>query len=159
MRPWMERNKEIAYLLNPAFCSIILISFIDEYNSKSNEKVDFSVLYLVLPIVLSNLSETYNAHSLKFLNWISNNKLLFVNFASSVKDYLSITNETIEFLLNLNIISVDSLGKITLDGSNFINNQKNNYIDNYKNKSKILGRMFGKVGNQVTIFSSLGVRP
>ena len=79
MRPWMERNKEIAYLLNPAFCSIILISFIDEYNSKSNEKVDFSVLYLVLPIVLSNLSETYSAHSLKFLNWISNNKLLFVN--------------------------------------------------------------------------------
>ena len=53
MRSWENRSKEIAYLLNPAYCGKILYSSIKKYNETSLKgDFPFALIYLVLPLML-----------------------------------------------------------------------------------------------------------
>ena len=52
MQEWKMRTREIAYLLNPAFCGRILYTTIRAYNEKSHRAFPFPLVYLVLPLVL-----------------------------------------------------------------------------------------------------------
>lgn len=50
MQEWKMRTREIAYLLNPAFCGRILYTTIRAYNEKSHRAFPFPLIYLVLPL-------------------------------------------------------------------------------------------------------------
>ncbi len=53
LRTWENRSVISANLLNPAFCGEVIRRTIWGYNSNSeNEKIPFSLLSLILPIVL-----------------------------------------------------------------------------------------------------------
>ena len=55
MQEWKMRTREIAYLLNPAFCGRILYTTIRAYNEKSHRAFPFPLVYLVLPLVLHKI--------------------------------------------------------------------------------------------------------
>lgn len=68
MIPWSKRTPEIANLLNPSFCAILLYSATFEYQKKAkNNSMPFPLLYLVLPIILhkstrNRVNSRTNAH-------------------------------------------------------------------------------------------------
>lgn len=49
---WEDRSEEIAYLLNPAFCGVVLCQFIKTYQQKKESFVPVALLYIVLPLIL-----------------------------------------------------------------------------------------------------------
>lgn len=52
MNSWNKRTREVAYLLNPAFCGRMLYSAINAYSIKTKRAFPFPLVYLVLPLVL-----------------------------------------------------------------------------------------------------------
>lgn len=51
MNSWNKRTREVAHLLNPAFCGRMLYSAINAYSIKTKRAFPFPLVYLVLPLV------------------------------------------------------------------------------------------------------------
>jgi hypothetical protein len=54
MSNWYNQPSETRTLLNPAFTSIVIYSFVEEYKKIKKTEPTLLELYLVLPIVLHN---------------------------------------------------------------------------------------------------------
>jgi len=52
MKPWTERTREEAHLLNPPFCCVTIASACAGYSESRDEPLPFALVFMVLPIVL-----------------------------------------------------------------------------------------------------------
>jgi len=52
MKPWTERTREEAHLLNPSFCCVALSSACAGFSIPNNQPLPFALAFMVLPIVL-----------------------------------------------------------------------------------------------------------
>lgn len=154
MRSWEDRSKEIAFLLNPAYCGKILYATIQRYNKVSkNGDFPFALIYLILPLMLyPQVPEKINART-KFSKFVNENPELFISFAERAKNLITITNETIEFLMSGQAIVLKD--NATLKCFKHIKLPDEELIK----KSKALGTMFTTAGSINLIYLMLGVRP
>lgn len=153
MRNWKYRSQEINYLLNPAYCGKIIFSTIKKYNEESDNKTfPFALVYLILPIMLNSDIEELSFPRTRFLKLINDNPELFINFPKRAKDLVSITNETIEFLLGGKALIFND--DATLECNNIpMSNEK------IIKKAENLGKLFALAGSENVIYLMLGVRP
>lgn len=170
MRAWNKRSKEVAYLLNPAFCGRILYNTIKTYNKASN-KIDnevskrvfpFPLIYLVLPLVLHKRTRNLISSKTKFLVWLQKYPEQIIDFPERAKDLIPITNEAIELLLQSGLIRLTNNAEIEIvDTVGLLG--KNKYVDEEVkeclNKSEHIARWFFGAGKVETIYIGLGVRP
>ncbi len=162
MKSWDQRAHEVAYLLNPAFCSRLIFASIKEYEVKAKHDFPFSLSYLVLPLVLHKQTRNRINSRTQLLNWIQSNQDLMIGFARRAKDLAVITNESLEFLLQTNMIEISQNGNIkTTSHQKALS--KTRYVDNEITecirKSEHVARWFASAGKVETIYVSLGVRP
>ena len=80
MIQWTKRAPEIAYLLNPAFCAIILYTAVFEYQKKSKDGLPFPLLYLVLPIILHKSTRNRVNSKTNMVIWVQRNPDALVGF-------------------------------------------------------------------------------
>ena len=162
MKQWNERTREVAYLLNPAFCARLLYAAIKEYEAKSQKHFPFACVYLVLPLVLhKSTREKINSRT-HLLQWIQNNQEILIGYASRAKDLVPITNEAIELLLHSGVVELDANGMLGIvKGSRHLSKTK--YLDQEITeciqKSEHVARWFVGAESVTTIYVSLGVRP
>ncbi|WP_039653790.1 three component ABC system middle component [Clostridium tyrobutyricum] len=162
MKNWSERPKEIAYLLNPSFCALLIYCTIKEYEKKCKRKVPFMLIYLILPIVLhKNTRQLINSKSIMH-TWIQKNAELLINFNKRTRNMIEITNEAVEFLLGCKIINISNTAEISIE--KIISTNKQKYTDDEEildciNKAGHIGRWFAKSGSTEAIYSMWGVRP
>lgn len=154
MRSWKYRPKEVAFLLNPAYCGKILYATIKKYNEISTKKrFPFALIYLVLPLMLyPQLPEKINANT-RFSKFVTDNPELFINFGERARNLITITNETIEFLMSGKAVILNN--DATFNCSELIKLPKEKLI----RKSEALGKMFATAGTVNVIYLMLGVRP
>ena len=154
MRSWEDRSKEIAFLLNPAYCGKILYATIQRYNEVSkNGDFPFALIYLILPLMLyPQVPDKINAKT-RFSKFVNENPELFINFAERAKNLITITNETIEFLMSGQAIVLND--NATLKCFEHIKLPDEELIK----KSSALGTMFATAGSINLIYLMLGVRP
>lgn len=162
MREWKMRTKEVAYLLNPAFCGRILYGTVKKYNEISNRLFPFPLIYLVLPLVLhKNTRRAINSRT-AMLVWIQKYPELLIGFAERASDLVEITNEAVELLLQSELLQLTNEAglqvnktKKAMSKTRFIDAEIKECI----NKSEQVGKWFAMAGNMETIYISLGVRP
>lgn len=99
MIQWDRRTPEIANLLNPSFCALILYSTISEYQKKTKDGLSFPLLYLILPIVLHKSTRDRINSRTNMVIWLQRNPDVLVGFPERAKSLVPFTNEAIEFLL------------------------------------------------------------
>ena len=162
MKGWNLRSREVAYLLNPAFCARILYSTIKIYNEKAKFAFPFSLTYLVLPLVLHKESRASINSRTKFLNWIQRYPQLLINFPKRTRELVQITNEAIELLLQTGYIRLTINGELEinpisrpLSQFSFIDDEIGECII----KGEHVARWFVEAGKVETIYIGLGVRP
>src|SRR5689334_21046467 len=116
MLPWKQRPFELANLLNPAFCSLILYEAISAYQKKNMQGMPYALAFLILPVVLHRqtrnalpVSTNTNIHP-----WFQNNCEVRVGFAQRVRSMLPYTREAIIFGLQSKIIQIDDNGNISI---------------------------------------------
>ena len=161
MRNWSNRTREIAYLLNPAFCSRLLYATIKEYEKKTTHSFPFPLVYLILPLVLhKETREAINSRT-QLPQWVQLNQRLMIGLGRRTKDLVPITNEALEFLLQSKMVYLSDDGTLTASSKRGLSKTRfvNSEITECITKCEHVGRWFANTGKIETIYICLGVRP
>jgi len=161
MRNWNQRTREIAYLLNPAFCGRLLYAAIKEYEKKASHEFPFPLTYLILPLVLHKQTRDAINSRIMLTQWVQTNQQLLIGFGRRAKDLVLITNEALEFLLQARMIQLTGDGTICTLPKKGLSKTKfaNSEISQCITKSENVARWFANTGKVDTIYICLGVRP
>lgn len=162
MKNWDERPFEIQNLFNPAFCGLVLLRALQGFKEVNNSGMPFSLSLLVLPICLHKdsrkiISENPRSYLLKT---ISNNPQMLVGFSERAISLLPYTFEGLGFTMQLQSFEVSDLGRLQL-----LDKGVRKRIDGTEESvecqkvAQILGKNFAKIGDRVTIYTTLGVKP
>lgn len=162
LEKWQDRPKEVAYLLNPAFCGRLLHTAVGEYCKKKHIGFPFPLIYLVLPLVLH--AETRKViNSRTYLTvWVQRNRSLLLNFPDRCKDYVEITNEALEYMLQTCCLALTNNG--TLRYNKIPSKLNKNLCDDDEikeglRKAQHVARWFVQAGKVENVYVTLGVRP
>lgn len=162
MKLWNERPFEIRNLFNPAFCGVVLLRALQGFQEEDESGMPFSLVLLILPLCLHKESREILANNPRsyLLKTISSNPQLLVGFAGRVKSLLPYVLEGLGFTMHMRSFEVTDSGRLRvldkgvrkkIDGSEeSIECQK---------VAKMLGKNFAKIGDRVTIYTTLGIRP
>lgn len=161
MDAWNKRVPEIAYLLNPAFCSTAIYHVILEYQKKVKRGFPFTLVYLILPIVLHKSTRERITSRTNMVVWIQKYPDVLIGFPGRAKSLVPFSNESVEFLLQRNILEmvhselsiVKTLSKTKIDA---IADQE--ILECYK-KAEHVGRWFAQMGAEENIYATWGVKP
>jgi hypothetical protein len=115
MKTWAKRPVEIAHLLNPAFCSILLSEAIDGYCNESETEMPYVLSFLILPIILHKPTRDLLPRSIstKLHAWIQDNQSAHVGFAERVRWTIPYTKEAIAYATAANSILISEEGKLS----------------------------------------------
>ena len=163
MQPWNERPTEIARLLNPAFCSLIIREAVRGFIEQSSVGMPYPLAFLVLPIVLhrSTRDALPSSVATKMHPWIEENQQVQVDFA---KRCAAIVEHTREALL---YGTANELFEFS-DGAQIVIQRKRLKLPPWPTDSepmacleqaRFLGRWLSRAGNTATVFAMWGVRP
>lgn len=162
MREWNNRSKEVAYLLNPAFCGRIIYHTIKTYGYITHRAFSFPLIYLILPLVLHKKTRELISSRTQMLIWVQRYPETLIDFPKRAKELISITNEAVELLLQSGIIQLTNNGELeivqtirALSKTKYTNDEVKDCI----NKSERIAKWFVVAGKAETIFISLGVKP
>jgi hypothetical protein len=162
MKPWIYRPFEIRNLFNPAFCGVLILRSIQGFEEIDKSGMPFSLVLLVLPMCLHKgfreiLSNNNRAN---FLKIISDNPHLLVGFAERTTSLLPYTFEGLGLSMQHNSIKVSEEGHICLL-SKGIRKQIDGTIESKEcqHVAMKLGKNFASIGDRVTIYTTLGIRP
>lgn len=161
MKSWLERNSEISYLLNPAFCARILYGTIVSYKKECKRDFPFVLSYLVLPIILHKETRQRIKSVTHMQSWLQQNQELLIGYSLRAKSLTQITNEAIEFLMQNDVISFNGdeiVVNVPLKPSKEKNISDKEILDCF-NKAKAVGKWFSRSGTVENIYQSWGVRP
>lgn len=162
LNKWQERPQEIAYLLNPAFCGRLLYATIEKYCKARVSGFPFPLVYLVLPLVLH--AETRKAiNSRTYLTvWAQKNRVLLLDFPNRCRDFVEITNEALEYMLQADYLALTDEG--TLKSYKMLSASNKNLCDDDEvkeclRKAQHIARWFSQVGKTENVYVTLGVLP
>jgi len=158
---WRNRPEITANLINPAFCSEIIRECIGAFKGEINEPLPFSLAVLILPLVLNNRirermpkSKSNTIHA-----WINENEDLKIGLPKLITSFLPFSRESIMFGIAHNSFSIDEYGSLDLKTRKGKLKLDDPEIKSCISKSVILGKLFSKSGNSLTIYSILGIKP
>lgn len=165
MKSWGERSREEAYLLNPAFCSIIIVSACIGYRESNRQPLPFALVFMILPLILhKHTRESLPKKSNTSLpGWLQENCGAKLGFYDRLKALQPHTREALNYGLIFNLIGIDNSGSIN---SLINNNQVRKAFQVLDRedwecvaKAKILGKWFGNSASTETTMALWGIRP
>lgn len=163
MIEWQSRPIEVANLLNPAFCGVILQEFVKEYNQQTSTGVNYELIILVLPIILHKYTRDLIPHTsrTKMHIWLQEHPEVRMDFAKRVKELIPFTNESISFLLIRDLLAINDEGK-------FVRTTRRNRkpvtslptdLAVFIQKAKLVAKWFSQNSSSATIYTMWGIRP
>lgn len=163
MVSWNERPNEIANLINPAFCSIILFDAINAYYTIKKKGMPYAISFIILPIILhkrtrDKLPATSRS---KYYAWIQQNPEVKIDFNIRTKNLVPYTKEAIQYgIINL-LFSIDENGEFI--PKRFKEKEKPWLQTNEplicREKASFLGKWLTQSEDVSTIYSLWGIRP
>lgn len=165
MLNWEKRSREIAYLLNPAFCSAVLAIAVDEYYKKSMKDFPFVLSYITLPLLLhkpTRIKIPSSTH-LTFSAWLENYPVVRIDYYKNILELKSYINEAILFGSKNGVLEIVNDGiKSHLKLNNKLRafmNEESQEMKDFFTKSSILGKWFGNLDSPSLIYSLLEIIP
>lgn len=164
MLVWEKRPIEIANLLNPAFCSMLIRDSIEGFHKEDRQGMPYSLSFLILPLILHKSTREALPSTIrtKLHVWLQNTQEARVNFVERARQLVPYTKESQFFGLREGIISINEYGNFLPVKRLFTRcSWANDLIetDSCRNKAYFLGRWLAKVGDVTTIFFMWGICP
>ena len=161
---YKDRTQIVANMLNPAYCAEILRSAIKAYNKESKNHIPFELLFLILPLILNNrfYDKLPKTTKKKFYEWFEENDIVKIYLSHQIKNLVPYTKEALLFLIYHEVVSISDDGNIVYNTK--FRAKKVKYIDNNKQKkiikkSELIGRWLTNIGDSITIYATIGIRP
>lgn len=165
MKPWIERPREEAHLLNPAFCCVLLTSSVVGYSSVEPKGMPLSLIFMVLPIVLHKQTrEALPSNTRTSLAaWLQRNPQSKIQYHERIVSLLPFVKEALLFGMINKWIAIREGGKIQskLTESNIrdIPRKTTKETSDYIMRAKFVGKWFASAGSAQTVMTLWGVRP
>ncbi|TYQ16952.1 UNVERIFIED_CONTAM: hypothetical protein Cloal_3541 [Acetivibrio alkalicellulosi] len=162
MLEWRDRSKEVAFLLNPAFCGRIIYNSIKKYSDLTHRAFPFPLTYLILPLVLhKNTRDLINSRT-QMLIWVQRYPETLIDFPKRTRELVPISNEALELLLQTGLLQITNNGELeivqtikALSKTKYTNEEIKDCIS----KSEHIAKWFATAGKTETIFIGMGVKP
>lgn len=166
MRPWQSRVVEEANLFNPAFCTALISKTCDEHNRKTKRPFPFALSFLVLPVVLHQATRSALPNSIvtSLLPWVQDHRDQLVDFSKRVERLRPITQETLLFGLQHDVLTMTDDGNLRLGKKYKSATEKRTelFTDEAReciDRAGFIGRWFAAAGTTATIFAAWSVAP
>lgn len=164
MLSWYERPVEVANLLNPAFCSIVLDEAISGYQTETQNGFDYPLSVLILPITLHERTSNLlpKKISTKMHVWIKDHPEVQVNFADRTKRLVTYTREAIIFGIQGKLFDLSPNGRLIVSRktikmpSSWKDSQE---LLSYLEAARFVGRWFAQAKDITTIYFMWGISP
>ena len=159
----MSVDVDIFADLNPAYCSAVIFSFCEGFQSESDGDVDFPLILLPLPIVLSNnLKSSFDHTNINtgFFSWIDRNPQILLGLAERVEGILELTKDAIEYGVTYSVLDITDEGKCchhTMGLKKKFNFNSSSIVKQSLTNGKRLGQWMGQINSPATIFNHLGL--
>lgn len=147
---------------NPAFCAVTLFKFCDGYEKESGNAVDYPLIFLALPIILS--SELNNNFQNTQVNtglyrWVERTPELLIGLSELVQETVDYTKSAIQFGVAKKVLGVNGQGQFfaITEGISIKPSELTPYTKMAFNNSFRFGQWLGQVDSTVTIFNFLGL--
>jgi hypothetical protein len=162
MKRWDQRPFEVRNLFNPAFCAQILLRAMLGYEEAGSAGLPFSLSLLILPLCLhKDTRQVLSKHPRGyFLKALEVNPQLRVGFADRTTALLPYTFEALGLAMHLRCFGVTPNGLLTTVPKSVrkVISGTDESVE-CQRVARYLGRAFAGIGDRVTIYASLGVRP
>jgi hypothetical protein len=158
---WENRPEITAHLINPAFCGEIMRVCASAYKEESKNNFPFALCVLVLPLILnSRIRDRLPKNKSNTIHgWINENEDLKIGLANSIASFIPFTRETVIFAIVHNSLSIDENGNIETKPRRKKFKTEDEEINSCLKKAEVIGKVFSKSGNPLTIYSILGIKP
>lgn len=164
MIAWEQRPVEIANLLNPAFCSLLLMDAVGGYWSRNEVGMPYSVAFLILPLVLHEQTREALPKTIRtdLHVWLQNRPEIRYEAGRRFAQLIPYTKEALIFGVRHGLIEIDSQGMLLVQRSTFRRatpELQSVEISTIRNRAGFLGKWFAKLGDPLVIYTMWGVRP
>lgn len=132
------------------------------FEEEDDRGIPFSLVPLILPICLHKQSREIIAPSTRsyFLKITSDHPEMLIGFGARAQDMLPFTLEALGLLHHLGTMQVRTDGrlKVNLNGVRK-STTGSNETRAIQKVAKYIGKEFARIGDRVTIYTTMGVRP
>lgn len=163
MTYWERRPFEVANLLNPAFCAVLITSSAIEYEKAASKGMPFPLAFFVLPLVLhsSTRSEIPRSVVTRMHSWLQEKPEMRVGFAERMRVMLPFTREAIIFGIHARVLKLNDQGEIVKGQARI---RSGDWEDSSepricRQKASFVGRWLAAAGDLSTVFVMWGVQP
>lgn len=159
---WQERPSDVANLLNPAYCAILLNQVCKGYQNETSKGIPFALAFLALPMLLHTPTLNYLPKSsrTKLYIWLEQRQELLLEYPKRAKSLVPYVKEAISFGLAHKIIQFDQEVRLTgLPIKMPRGWDKASFPAIVAAQGVLVGKMFGQVSDVTSLFSMFGVRP
>lgn len=162
MKAWDARPAEVAHLLNPAFCGLVLRNVVAGYRKEGGLEVDLALLFIALPLVLHAPSRRAlpGTVSTRLHTWIESHADLKVGMAERTRSLVSYTKEALAFGCQHGLLHITSTGGVAAT-----TDKKTKAPLPTEEASAIVsagyfaGRWLQPAGDSATVYTMFGLRP
>lgn len=161
MTPWARRPAELANLLNPAFCGLLLFKATQSYHRESGSGMPLPLTFLVLPIVLHATTRASLPRSVAttLIAWLERSPENRIEFDQRARSLVPFTRESLMFLLDRNCLAAIG-GDLVPDRVSPSRYQTStDEVVECVNRAEFVGRWFARAGDAATIYALFGLQP
>lgn len=161
MMPWNRRPIE-ANLVNPAFCALVLRQSIEGYRQMASKGMDFSLAFLVLPVVLLKATRDILPTTIatKLHVWIQRHHEVRIGFAQHMQNLVPITKEALLFGMQHEAFKLDEQGALVVGLRALEPYEATPYseVDDCLKKAFFMGRWFADAGSPASVVAAWDVK-
>lgn len=159
---WEHRPREVAYLLNPAFTSLILRSAAQGYRREGGTGIPFPQSFLLLPIVLHRPTRSILPRDMRtrLHTWIEDHSFVRVQFAERVTNLAPYTREALLFGIQHGVLTLSKSGTIDAPRCRLkpYNIPEGSEPSECLERAAFVGRWFARAGDVLTVLAMWGVK-
>jgi hypothetical protein len=165
MKPWTERTREEAHLLNPAFCCVNITSVCAGYQELRDQPLPFALAFMILPIILHKKTRESlpNTISTSMPTWLYRHADAKIGFYERVMALQPHTRDAIRYGLNFRWIAIDDTGGIKCIAPNSLINRSRRSLNGDAfdciSHTRFLGKWLGNTASTETTMTLWGIRP
>lgn len=163
MKAWSDRPPEIAALLNPAFCSFLLLNGLNAYTNNLGEDAPYVFPFVMLPLVLHKPTREIFPHSSRttFTSWITraDTAAAKIGFAERAKNIAPYVREAMLFAMQRSTLYVTASGRLKATPVKKSFPGATQEVKDCARASIMCGKWFSTVGDFKTAMALLGVTP
>jgi hypothetical protein len=161
--PWSLRPREVAALLNPTFCSVLIYEAARGAKQEGNRGLPYTLTFMVLPIILHRPTRQAMPSTIakRMHAWLEENQQARIGFSNRARNMVPYTREALLFGCAASFLEFTPTACIyplrrQIRGLNWGTESE---AADCRKRARFVGRWLSHAGDEITILGLWGVRP